>query len=342
MNVAIAGNSNCVLRNGFTHGVEQFLSSCGGVIRNYSLGGSCCALHIYTFHDKYEELKAADVVVLDSLVIDTFHWKRGIIVESELLALIDDMYALYSSLPAKVVSIFFPIEKYVRSYEHLPTYKAHLSSAKRYGVDILDLYSLMSGKPEDCSRYFMQPSHIKENFACEIGYKLAEVCCKNSEPSKKVNPVSSPYKVIGDDLLSGLENISVKSSLYTANCYKLNSGVSLESVSGKNLVGVLHWNKDCVSRFVLSSECAEDVVHFRSKYAFFEVLNSKRKIESDSIVRPGVRTENVTQTPAGKERVAEYGVPHLAGLLVRGCGVIATQMIGVNKDLSLHFESVFR
>lgn len=342
MNVAIAGNSNCIFRNGFSHGVEQFLSGCGGAVRNYSLGGSCCALHIYTFHDKYEELMDADVVVLDSLVIDTFHWKRGIIDESELLALIDDMYALYSTLPAKVVSIFFPIEKYVRSYEHLPTYKAHLGSAKKYGVDFLDLYSLMSGRSGDCSRYFMQPSHIKENLASEIGYKLAEVCCKNVRVGKKVYPLNSPYEVIGGELLSGLESVSVESSRYKANCFKLDRGVSLESISGKSLVGAFHWNKDCVSRFVLSSDSAEDVVHFRSKYAFFEVLNSKRKIESDSIVRPGVRTENVTQAPAGKERVAEYGIPQLAGLLVRGCEKISTMELCDNKDLSGHFGSVFR
>lgn len=341
MNVAIVGNSNCVFRNGFAFGVESFVEQSGGVVRNYSLGGSCCALHIYTFHEKYSELCESNVIILDSLIIDSFHWKRGIINQDELVSLIDDMYALYSQLPAKVVSLLFPTDKYIGKHQYLPTYKAHRAAAKKYGVDVVDLYSLFPDGGDDFSRFFAQASHISLELASDIGYRVASICSGMEKKKMADAIISSPYAVVHDEVFGELERAFVSSSHYSANSYRLDREVGLQKVSGKNLVGVLHWNKSSVSKFVLSSGGGDDVIHFRTRYAFFEVLNTRRVIEEGASVRPGGRDETVTQKPAGKNQGAEYGVPHLVGLLTRGSGKMRVQEVGVNEDLSSLIGDVF-
>ena len=336
MNVAIVGNSNCVFRNGFTSGVKRFVDGVGGVVRNYSLGGSCCALHIYTFHDKQSELRGSDVVILDSLVIDSFHWKRGIIKQDELVSLIDDMYALYSQLPGKVVSLLFPIDEHVGKHESLPSYQAHRQSARKYGVDVVDLYSLFPEGNGDISRFFAQSSHLSLEIASEIGFRVATICSEmKQKKNKNRNCVySSPYAVVSEEVLGDLEHVAVASSHYSTNSYRLDRAVCLQKMSGKSLIGVLHWNKSCTSKFVLSSGPDEDVVHMRTRYAFFEVLNARRGIEERTTVRPGSHDEAVTQKPAGRNQQAEHGVPHLVGFLTRGSGKLSVPEVGVNEDLS--------
>lgn len=341
MNVAIVGNSNCVFRNGFSHGVNKAVSRFGGVVNNYSLGGSCCALHIYTLHDKYADLRSADVVFLDSLVIDSFHWKRGIIRYDELLSLIDDMYALYSQLSAKVVAILFPVEKYINNHKSHKIYQAHCNSARKYGVDVVDLYNLFPKGLSDYSKYFMQPGHINVEIASDVGERITSSCLGMGANPGEVDEFSSLYEVVSDVLLSGLEKVHVESSYYTAECYKLDRNISLSPKIDKSLIGVFHWNKTEQSKFVLSSCGDDDVVQFRSRYAFFEVLNARRKIQKDTEVRPGWRGESVTQKPAGKFREAGYGFPQLMGLLLRRDGEMSVKYIGQNSDLSPLVGNVF-
>lgn len=342
MNIAIVGNSNCVFRNGFFSGVERYVESVAGKVRNYSLGGSCCALHIYTLHDKYTELCDSDIVILDSLVIDTFHWRRGIICHAEIVSLIDDMYALYSQLPAKVVSLLFPIETHVHDYRELPTYQAHIDSARRYGVDVVDLYSLLPPHLDDYSGYFKQQSHINAPLAEEVGYRVASICGEMSGDDVIVQPLCTPYETVTEEVFGELDGVSVESSYYKANCFRLDRDVRLEKYSGKNLVGMFHWNKTALSKFVLSSGESRDVVQLRSKYAFFEVLSSRRRIRENTIARPGRHGERFTQRPAGKMRQEDYDVPQLVGMLVRADEAVVARKVGMHSDLSGLLGDVFR
>lgn len=341
MNVAIVGNSNCVFREGFSGGVTRAARQMGGSVRNYSLGGSCCALHIYTFHDKYEELASSDLVILDSLVIDTFHWRRGIIRQDELVSLIDDMYALYAGLPANIVSVLFPIKGFIDSHEQLVTYRAHISSARKYGVDIVDLYKVVKQHGGDTDPLFMQPSHLKTEIAEEIGFRLAKGCQKGIEQKDTVSSCESPYQVVSNELFSGLESQRVESSLLGVTCFKLDKELRMGSLAGKHLVGALHWNKTCHSRIAVSCEHGQDVVEFRSQYAFFEVLNVKRKIDEWSLVRPAGAEEELTQMVAGKVREAGYGYPHLIGLLVKSDADVHAPVVNTHGDISSMVSGVF-
>lgn len=341
MNVVIVGNSNCVFKEGFSRGVERAALLMGGVVKNYSLGGSCCALHLYTLHDKYEELKSADLVILDSLVIDTFHWRRKIIKCDELFRLIDDMYALYSALPARVISVLFPIKKYVGSHESLPTYRAHMAAAKKYGIDVVDLYRPINEcgvVADDC---FMQPSHLKTELAHEIGVRVVNACENRAGENIEQATCVSPYEVYKGELFSDLRSITVESSLLNAECYLLDKEVSLGSLEGKHLVGAMHWNKSDRSRVAVSASDALDVVPFRSKYAFFEVLNESRKLSRNSAVRPAGVGEEPTQQPAGKNRESGYGLPQLIGLLARADGDVKAKSVDKHHDLSSVVGDVF-
>lgn len=341
MNVAIVGNSNCVFRNGFSLGVSRYVSMCGGVVRNYSLGGSCCALHIYTLHDRYFELCDSDLVIVDSHVIDSFHLRRKIVCENEIVSLIDDLYALYSQLPGKVISVLFPVETHVSNYTAHLTYMTHIRCAKKYGVDVLDLYSALPPGLTDYSLYFMQPGHLRSDIACEVGYRLAKECYTVVSKDIKVTPLVSPYQVIKRELFSKLEAVPVKSSYYAAICYRLDRELPLENLRGKHLIGALHWNKTSNSRFVVSTGGDNDIVQFRSKYAFFEVLNTRRKIESNTWIRPGGINEEVTQKAAGKKRLAVHGVPQLIGLLVRERERSSVREVGAHADLSDRYRDLF-
>lgn len=334
MNISIVGNSNCVFAKGFTLGVKECASKYGGSVGNYSLGGSCCAFHIYTFHEKYSELSNSDVVFIDSLIIDTFHLKRKIINQDELFSLIDDMYALYSQLPGKVVSVLFPIEMHTSNFEYLPTYKVHKDCAKKYGIDVLDLYKMIPGGREDYGWLFMQPSHIKLEVASEIGYNLTSICLEENSGMKEAELPITPYLVVKGSEFDGLEAVCVESSYYSETCYKLNKGVSLNKYSGKSLVGALHWNKQSVSKFVCLSGSEHDVIPFRSQYAFFEVLNSRRKINKGLTIRPGGYEEKVTQNTAGNSYSGDFDVPHFAGLLLRDESDVGSFAVGVNSELN--------
>lgn len=340
MNVAIVGNSNCVFRDGFSRGVERVVTAVGGNVVNYSLGGSCCALHLYTLHDKYDEIVSADLVILDSLVIDTFHWRRKIIKDEELFKLIDDMYALYAKLPGKVLSVLFPIKKYVGSYESLPTYKAHMIAAKKYGVDVVDLYRAMRKCRNDADEYFMQPSHLKLEIAKEVGIRVAKACKWGVREETK-DYCESPYQVIKGQVFDRLKRFNVESTLLNVECYQLDREVSLAAFEGSHLVGAMHWNKSCRSRVVVSVNESRDVIPLRSKYAFFEVLNEKRKIDKASVVRPASLGEEPTQQSAGKNRESEYGLPQLIGLLVRRSGDVVARSVEQHSDLSSVVADVF-
>jgi hypothetical protein len=340
MKVAIVGNSNCVFRNGLSSGVQQYVEGVGGSVENYSLGGSCCAMHIYTLHAKLEELRSADLVILDSLIIDTAHWRRGIIRHDELLSLIDDMYALFSRLPGQVVSLLFPGQKHVDNYRHLATYRAHRDAARKYGIDVVDLYRLIPHGVEDRSVFFMQPGHIRTDLAKEVGYRLAAIC-RGAAARGQGGELESPYRVINEEVFDSLECLAVSSSHFSASCYRLDRNVPLSRVSGMSLVGALHWNKECSSKLVLSSPQEDDVVQLRSRYAFFEVLNCKRRLTPSSAIRPGQESDEVTQRPAGNGNELKLGTPQLAGLLLRGDGMVDAPVRGSNQDLSFHIGNVF-
>jgi len=340
MKVAIVGNSNCVFRNGLTAGVQDFISRAGGSVENYSLGGSCCALHIYTLHTKLEEMRAADLVLLDSLVIDTAHWRRGIIRHDDLLTLINDMYALYSALPGKVVSLLFPGQRHVSNYSKLTTYRAHREAARKYGIDVVDIYRLIPPGKGDSAAMFMQPGHIRAELSREIGYRLASFC-QDATASTGTKEFVTPYHVVSEEVFAGLDSLIVSSSHFSVNCYSLDRDVPLAGLAGLNLVGALHWNKEYSAKLVVLSEREDDVVQLRSRYAFFEVLNSKRRLTSDSVIRPGRECDDVTQRPAGNGNEREFGIPQLAGLLLRENGNVSASVLNKNADLSAHIGNVF-
>lgn len=340
MKVAIVGNSNCVFRNGLTAGVQDFISGAGGSVENYSLGGSCCALHIYTLHAKLEELRTADLVLLDSLVIDTAHWRRGIIRHEDLLSLINDMYALYSALPGKVVSLLFPGQRYVSNYHNLATYRAHHEAAKKYGIDVVDLYRLIPSGERDNAELFMQPGHIRTELSREIGYRLAAFC-QDAAASAEATEFVTPYHVVSEAVFAGLDSLNVSSSHFSVNCYSLDRDVPLAGLAGLNLIGALHWNKEYSAKLVVMSERKEDVVQLRSRYAFFEVLNSKRRLSSGSSIRPGRECDDVTQRPAGNGNELEFGMPQLAGLLLRQDGNVKAPVLNDNADLSTNIGNAF-
>ena len=341
MNVSVVGNSNCIFSNGFYSGVERYAASTSGVARNYSFGGSCCALHLYMLHDKYDMMCDSDVVILDSLVIDTFHWKRGVIRQEEIALLIDDMYALYSQLSAKVVSVLFPIEQHVHNYKQLPTYQAHIDAARRYGVDVVDLYELLPPRRVDYSGYFAQPGHITADIAEEAGFRVASICGEMAEDEVEEQSLQTPYETVSEEVFGEMDGVDVESSYYKASCFRLDRDVKMDNYSGKNLVGLFHWNKTALSKFVLSSEDGQDVIQLRSKYAFFEVLNARRKIRKNTIARPGRNGETLTQAPAGKMRTAEYDVPQLVGMLIRADDEVAGNKVDMNSDLSGLLGDVF-
>lgn len=341
MKIAIVGNSNCVFRNGFTNGVMRAAQPENDTIKNYSLGGSCCAFHIYTYHDSYAELYDCDLVILDSMIIDSFHWRRGIISNDELASLIEDMYALYSQLPGKVISILFPIKRYASRYMQLPTYKAHMSVARKYGVDVVDLYKLLPSDVNACESLFMQPSHIKTEIANEIGCRIFKSISGMAEKKQISDQSPTPYKVVKGEVFDGLEKHSVESSLFKASCYQLDMEVSLSCLAGNHLVGAMQWNMENKARIVVSGGHGEDVVQLRTRYAFFEVLYKRRKIDKSFVVRPGDAAQALTQQAAGKSRQAPLGNPQIIGLLIKSDHSVSANIVDRHKDMSGMVGNVF-
>ncbi len=209
-----------------------------------------------------------------------------------------------------------------------------MASAEKYGVDVVDLYRVINERGRDTGACFMQPSHIKKNIAEKIGFHLVNSCRKDIDNRSAALPYQSPYQVINSELFDVLEPHRIESSLLEATCFKLDKELSIGCLAGKHLVGVLHWNKACHSRIAVSSSYGQDVVELRSQYAFFEVLNAKRRIDERSVVRPAGAEEELTQKVAGKVRQTDYGYPQVIGLLVKSDADVSARVVNAHSEIS--------
>jgi len=321
MKIVIVGNSNCVFKYGFTKTISDYFTEHGDTVVNLSAGGSCAAYHIYTWHAHHNVLKTADIVILDSMIIDIYHHRKNLVSDEQIERYIHDMYALYSSLPGKLYSVFFPSLAYVDSYKNSHVWKTHKNYTEKFHVPTVDIYSEVSKKGAD-ETLFMKDSHIHLQFANQIAASLS-THIHNERNNKRVSASSNlrhnPYTVAtaSSAVFNGLQSQITDSSFISHQTVTLDQSVSIGEYVGLNMIGVFQWNKSYKSKLKISSKQTNTVRRLRGLYSVFEVFNEYPKITEDTIMINGTTKDKLTLPPYSDDVENDKdAVPYIVGLLM--------------------------
>lgn len=251
----IVGNSSCVLRRGFGEVVSRRLTETGHEVVNLSIGGSGALYHVYAWHAHHALLESADLVVLDSLVMDTSHQRLRLLPPEQVRRALDDMYALYATLPGLVVSVLFPTERYVDTYRDLEAYQAHRASAARHGVDVLDLYRLVERPAARGADLFLNDNHVRPRYVAPMADAFSEVLLRTGGLDRTRSArtlVTDPYVhvTVDEEPFISLERRTHSSQHLTRTVAVLDREVSMSSFAGLAAIGAFHWNRDGESRIL--------------------------------------------------------------------------------------------
>lgn len=336
----IVGNSNCVLRRGFGEVLSRRLADAGHEVVNLSIGGSGSLYHVYAWHAHRALLESADLVVLDSLVMDTSHQRLRLLSSDQVQRAIDDMYALYGALPGRVVSVLFPTQRYVDSYRDLEAYQAHRASAARHGTDVLDLYPLVEGPAASGADLFLNDNHLRPRHVAPIAKALGDLLLRpgaldRGGASAGRTVVTDPYAcaTVDDEPFAALARRTHASQHLTRTVAVLDREVSLASFAGLAAMGAFHWNRDGESRVVLRGSAGDYVKQLRGEYALFASFTAEPVLAPGSTLGPASEVLLVTEPPRIEAPVL---APHLLGLLLKrgGNGVQVAGDPGQSKDLA--------
>jgi|GEM_PF-3188846 len=315
----IVGNSNCVLRRGFGEVVSRRLTGGGHEVVNLSIGGSGSLYHVYAWHAHRTLLESADLVVLDSLVMDTSHQRLRLLSPDQVRLAIGDMYALYATLPGRVVSVLFPTERYVDGYSDLDAYRAHRAAAELHGVDVLDLYRLVEEPAASGADLFLNENHLRPRYVAPIADALADLLLQAGEldrarPARTL--VTDPYVqvAVDEEPFVALERRTHSSQHLTRSVAVLDREVSLSTFAGLSAMGAFHWNREGESRILLRGGAGDYVKQLRGEYALFASFTAEPVLEAGSTLGPASADLPVTEPPRIEAPVL---VPHLLGLLLK-------------------------
>lgn len=340
MLAVIVGNSNCVLRRGFGATLVDRLAAEGYDVVNLSVGGSCSLFHIYVWHERRALLEQADLIVLDSMIIDISHHRQRFLSSEQVQRSVDHMYALYSTLPGRVVSVLFPSLRYVDSFRDLEVYRLHRASVLRHGVDVLDLYRLVAELGDTADDVFRNDNHLRPRFAAGIAAQLCDVLGRAGAPGRERRPATrtlaeDPYRCVrvDEEPFDRLERVTHASAHTSRTAAVLDRAVPLRQLAGMVAMGAFHWNKDGESRLAIRGSGAPYVKQLRGEFALFAAFTAEPLIEADDTLTFAAEDTAVTEPPRIDAPVLQ---PHLLGLLVRrpGADLIVGGAPGPGNDLT--------
>ncbi len=324
MHAVIVGNSNCVFRFGFSKVVTDRLTPEGIDVYNISMGGSCSLFHIHMWHQHRELLETADLVILDSMIIDIYHTRKNALSSSQVERSIDDMYAFYSTLRGRVVSVYFPSMAYVRSFRDLDVYTFHRKSCQQYGIDVLDIYQEVEKHEGPLEELFMKDSHLHLPYSTAV----AEMLCDHlldggglaGRPGGKDRRVENdPYRslTLDDPLFFDLERVTHSSKHTTRSVAVLDRAVSLRRFAGLSTMGVFQWNKEGDARMALRDPDAAFVKQLRGGFAVFDAFTAEPIVDAQTEVMPVGEDEAPTEAPYKEPSDGPLLTPHVMGFLFR-------------------------
>ena len=343
MKIVIVGNSNCVFKFGISKAFIDTFNGGNDSVVNLSAGGSCCLYHIYTFMQHKETLESADLIILDSTIIDIFHRNKNLLTNSSATEYIHDMYCLYSSLPAKIISIIFPTKKYIKSRGNNHIYKEHLRLCSHFNIDCVDIYqeldSLLDPEP-----YFMKESHLGVQFSYKIGSILSQ-CFASNPKIFKSHPQSfiDDYKYVvidsSNNIFKGSEKLTIQSSFKEEKVAILCMPISLEKAEKLMLMGVYQWNKDSETLLRLQIDDKKAITkNLRGGYALFDVIPDFPLIKKDSLLKAEIR-DNENHGSSSRDQSLQY--PQIIGILMRQEGKMKYKIsnsqansVDLNKEIN--------
>lgn len=337
MRVVIVGNSNCVFKFGFSKLIRDVFEEAGHEVFNLSVGGSCSLFHIYTLHTNRELIEGADIVILDSMIIDTYHHRRGLLSDEQIATSIHDMYASYAALDALIVSVYFPSMAFVGRHRDAHIYSTHRKACDTYNIAVVDIYEELDDISEFES-FFMKDSHIKVEFSQKIAELLAQHLLAQNEidTRPKCSVVEDPYKTtdLNEAPLDALETAEMSSKFFDKTAGILDRPIDLGAFAGSRLMGVFQWNRNDGSRLRLTGETRPDVIRqLRAQFALFDVFPSEPEIVHNSQLSPAEEHEETTEGMKRANVKDSFGTPHLMGMLFKALDTDLTTEIAMHaKD----------
>lgn len=330
MHAVIVGNSNCVFRFGFTKVVTERLAAEDIDVYNLSMGGSCSLFHVHMWHQHRQLLETADLVILDSMIIDIYHRRKNALSADQAERSINDMYALYSTLPGRVVSVFFPSMAYVRSFRDLDVYEFHRKSTQLHGIDVLDIYAEVDKHEGDLEDVFMKDSHLHLKYSTAIAELLCDHLLSEGElrdrgPAPDRRVVVDPYQslTLDDPLFFDLARVTHKSKHTTRTVAVLEDPVPFRRFAGLSAMGVFQWNKGGDARLAIDGLHGADepfVKQLRGGFAVFDAFTAEPIVGSATEVRVGGEEDPPSEPPYKDPTDGPLLDPHLMGFLFRQPG----------------------
>lgn len=330
MHAVIVGNSNCVFRFGFSKVVIDRLTAEGYDVYNLSMGGSCSLFHVHMFHQYRQLLETADLVILDSMIIDLYHRKKGTLSADQVERSINDMYALYSTLPGRVVSVYFPSMAYVRSFRDVDVYEFHRKSTQLHGIDVLDIYAEVDKHQGDVEELFMKDSHLHLEYSTKIGELLCDHLLSEGEltdraPAPDRRVVVDPYVslTLDDPLFFDLARVTHKSKHTTRTVAELEGAIPFRRFAGLSVMGVFQWNKDGDARLALDGLDGADepfVKQLRGGFAVFDTFTAEPVVGVETEVRVASEDDAPSEPPFKEPTDGPLLSPHVMGFLFRQPG----------------------
>lgn len=327
MHAVIVGNSNCVFRFGFSKIVTERLGAEGIDVYNLSMGGSCSLFHVHMWHQHRQLLETADLVILDSMIIDLYHRKKGALSADQVERSINDMYALYSTLPGRVVSVYFPSMAYVRSFRDLDVYEFHRKSSQLHGIDVVDIYAEVDKHQGDLEDLFMKDSHLHLKYSTAIADLLCDHLLSEGElvdraPAPDRRVVVDPYQslTLDDPLFFDLARVTHRSKHTTRTVAVLEDAIPFRRFAGLSAMGVFQWNKEGDARLALTGADEPFIKQLRGGFAVFDAFTAEPVVGTDTEVRIAGEDEPPSEPPHKEPTDGPLLSPHVMGFLFRQPG----------------------
>ena len=267
--ICLLGGSNSILCNGLSRGLGS-----GATLLNLSLGASTALQNIYALTRHHEEIvDSVDVIVTESNVNDAHAVTSAEVPIAQIEDSIRKLYREISLTGKPAIALLIPIGHFKNP--EIPEAVAervhhfHLTHARAYGVDVIDLNQTLSGytTTNRYSNLIMTHSfHPLESYMYELGLNITAHLKQTVFPSASRSLQSNYTALLPTSFCSDTRRKS--NSRYRCDLLDLKAPVTIELTDGK-CVAISTWSEG-LSELILEGDGVRVVKQFSDQLLFNE------------------------------------------------------------------------
>ncbi|RHW26030.1 hypothetical protein D0Z08_17050 [Nocardioides immobilis] len=330
VHAVIVGNSNCVFRFGFSKIVTERLAAENIDVYNLSMGGSCSLFHVHMWNQHRQLLETADLVILDSMIIDIYHRRKAALSADQVERSINDMYAPLQHaagsgrvgvLPLDGLRALVPGPRRLRvPPQELPAPRHRRTRHLRRGGQAPGRARrrVHEGQPPP-------PEVLHEDRRPAV--RPPAVGGRAHRPRARARPPgrggSLPVADARRPLFFDLARVTHQSKHTTRTVAELEGSIPFRRFAGLSAMGVFQWNKGGDARLALDGLDGLDepfVKQLRGGFAVFDAFTAEPVVGDETEVRVASDDEPPSEPPYKEPSDGALMSPHLMGFLFRQPG----------------------